>query len=104
MTSFIFITVIILIMTTLIASKQRNTTESANDISADLNNNTVENALIYVSISDKKGKVVCNEIFNPYNHHEEKFKVKVPEDLPKGKYFVSVIVQGHKTTQKVIVK
>ena len=73
---------------------------------ADLNKTPISKEIVNITITDKKGKIVVDEVVKT----DSKGKAKLDLDLKKGKYTVNVTYGGNKnytgnnTTQKLTIK
>ena len=72
----------------------------------DLNNTAISKEIVNIEITDKKGRIVFDNVVKT----DSKGKAKVNPDLKKGKYLVNVSYDGNEnctgcnTTQKLTVK
>jgi hypothetical protein len=77
------------------------TTNNKKETVATSNNNTT--TTYTVTISDMNGKVVYTEDFTSNNDNVD-IKLNVTNKLAKGTYVVTVVVDGEKMTQKLVVE
>jgi hypothetical protein len=85
--------------------------DNNNTVSTSSNNNketvaTVNNNsnVITVTINDMNGKVVYTETFTSNDENSVDFKLNVTNKLAKGIYVVTVVFDGEKMTQKLVVE
>ena len=97
----IIIAAVILSATSVSASN--NTTSNNNNKEIVSASNTSSNAIV-VTINDMNGKVVFTQTFTSTDENGADLKLIVTNTLPKGIYVVTVIADGQKMTQKLVVE
>ncbi len=60
--------------------------------------------VVTVTINDMNGKVVYTETFTTNDENSADLKLNVTNKLAKGIYVVTVVVEGQKMTQKLVVE
>ena len=97
----IIIAAVILSATSVSASN--NTTSNNNNKEIVSASNTSSNAIV-VTINDMNGKVVFTQTFSSNDENGVDLKLNVTNKLPKGTYVVTVVADGQKMTQKLVVE
>jgi hypothetical protein len=83
----------------------QTTTSSSNNNNKEIvaSSNTSSN-VITVVINDMNGKVVFTQTFSSNDENGVDLKLNVTNKLAKGTYVVTVIADGQKMTQKLVVE
>jgi hypothetical protein len=102
----IIINTIIISLLSITAIFADNNTASNNNVNNSTNNYqlTTNNQIAVVTINDMNGKVVYTQTFTIDNKNESNIKLNPDHKLTRGMYVVTVVADGQKMTQKLIVE
>ncbi len=89
---------------TIFAGNNNTASTSSNNNKETLATVSNNSNVVTVTINDMNGKVVYSETFTTNDENSADLKLNVTNKLAKGIYVVTVIIEGQKMTQKLVVE
>ena len=100
--TIITIAIILLTAVTTFASNNNNTSNNNNKGTVVATTNNTVN--VAISINDMNGKTVYSDNYTTNNDSNVNIKLNPTTKLAKGMYVVTVVIEGQKMTQKLVVE